>query len=184
MHVKMPRIRRSMFLVSAIGVVALFGAACAEDTNGDNGTDPLDPTTTLPTMSPTTDPTTAPTETGTPGGDEPITLGGTIEAVGDSGASGTVTLTDADGETEVTVTISGMDEGTYANHIHAGSCAVPGDVVHPLDAVEVGADGSATVTTTVSATVEELAAGYYYTVHVGGEDDPGEAAGCADFEIQ
>ena len=168
-----------MLIVPAIGLVALFGAACTDDAGDDGTTTPTATTTTAPTSTATA---TA-TATGTPAG-EPMVLVGTVAAVGDGDTGGVVTLTEVDGETEVVVTLTGLEEGMHANHIHAGSCDAPGDVAFPLEELEADAEGGATATSTVAATTEELSDGYYFTVHAGGNDAAGDAVGCADFVAQ
>ena len=165
-----------MILVSAVGAVALLGAACTDE----EGDDPTVTATTTTTATATLSPTM--TETATPG--EPVVLTGTIEGVDGNEVGGSITLTERDGATEVVVTLTGLEEGAHANHLHAGSCAAVGAVVHPLEELEADAAGNATATSTVQATTEELSTGFYYTVHAGGDDAAGDGIGCADFVAQ
>lgn len=79
-----------------------------------------------------------------------------------SGETGTATLT-ADGEqTVVTIELTGAPAETpQPAHIHSGTCAEIGDVVHPLTNVEGGASE-----TTVAAPLADLqAANFAINVH-------------------
>jgi hypothetical protein len=79
-----------------------------------------------------------------------------------SGESGTATLT-ADGEqTVVTIDLTGAPADTpQPAHIHSGTCAELGDVVHPLANVEGGASE-----TTVDAPLADLqGAAFAINVH-------------------
>ncbi|MDA0271230.1 MAG: hypothetical protein O2798_11715 [Chloroflexi bacterium] len=172
--------RRSLFLMSAVAAVALMGAACSDD-NGDGDTTP----TTNPPASATIDTTASasPTAemTATP---EAVVLSGMVMAVADSGVAGEVILTEVDGKTAVTVTVTGLSEGGHANHLHAGSCAATGAVSHPLDELIADASGAATATTVLDVAIADVAAGHYYTVHAGDDEAVGDAVGCADYAQQ
>ncbi len=70
---------------------------------------------------------------------------------GGSGAGGEVTVTDRGAETEVMVRLTGTEGGgTHPGHIHAGTCAAPGEVVQPLTEITTDATGTGTMTTTVA----------------------------------
>lgn len=82
-----------------------------------------------------------------------------------SGESGTATLT-ADGEqTIVTIELTGAPSTAQPAHIHSGTCASLGDVVHPLTDVQDGASE-----TTVAAPLADLqAADFAINVHESAE---------------
>lgn len=64
-----------------------------------------------------------------------------LAALGSNGVSGTATLSYADMESPVTVTIDLPDAvagGNHPAHIHQGSCPTPGTVVYPLENVQNG----------------------------------------------
>lgn len=57
----------------------------------------------------------------------------TLAAQNDSTQAGTATLTEKDGKTTVSVTLSNpVDDSPQPAHIHSGSCPTPGEVVYPL----------------------------------------------------
>lgn len=56
-----------------------------------------------------------------------------LSAQNNSGESGTATLTEIDGKTNVTLVLNGAPSGvTQPAHIHTGTCATIGGVVYPL----------------------------------------------------
>ena len=124
-------------------VFALGAVACSDDDDDDGAAD--EPTATE-VMSETPAATTA--GTAEPGAEiAPITM----EAIGDTGASGSATITqNAAGGTDVEVTIdSGLEEGSHQSHIHHGTCATePGEIHVNLTNVEADASGAGTATTT------------------------------------
>lgn len=62
---------------------------------------------------------------------QPITV--TLHEQNASGQSGTATLTDMQGKTKVTLALTGNPKDVaQPAHIHTGSCAMIGGVVHPL----------------------------------------------------
>jgi Cu/Zn superoxide dismutase len=79
-----------------------------------------------------------------------------------SGESGTATLTTDGVETVVVIELTGAPADTpQPAHIHSGTCAELGDVVHPLTNVEGGASE-----TTVAAPLADLqAAAFAINVH-------------------
>lgn len=92
----------------------------------------------------------------------------TMEGVGDSGVSGEAILTPAGGQSEVTVTLSGLEpNATHAGHIHQGTCAAPGSVVVPLSEVTADASGSGTMTTTAAIAADSATAGQHVVVYHG-----------------
>jgi CHRD domain len=79
-----------------------------------------------------------------------------------SGESGTATLTSDGEQTVVVIELTGAPADTpQPAHIHSGTCAEIGDVVHPLTNVEGGASE-----TTVAAPLADLqAAAFAINVH-------------------
>ena len=74
-----------------------------------------------------------------------------------SGESGTATLTSDGEQTVVVIELTGAPADTpQPAHIHNGTCAEIGDVVHPLTNVEGGASE-----TTVAAPLADLQAGAF-----------------------
>ncbi len=95
-----------------------------------------------------------------------------LSAFEDSGVSGSASITDSGGNTEVTVTVdAGLEEGSHLNHIHDGTCDDQGDPHVTLTEVAAGADGSAPATTTTEFAEGDpgfahwLEADHYVAVH-------------------
>ncbi|GEM_PF-2075328 len=72
-----------------------------------------------------------------------------VHAQNDSGESGTIALTEMDGQTKVVLTLQGVpDDVLQPAHIHVGSCAAIGGVKYPLtnvSGVGTGPGGSETI---------------------------------------
>ncbi|HEX3605060.1 MAG TPA: CHRD domain-containing protein [Candidatus Dormibacteraeota bacterium] len=80
----------------------------------------------------------------------------------DQTASGTATLTIVSGALKVVLDVTGLKPSSaHAVHIHSGSCASQGAVVHPLPALMADASGHASLTTTVS-NVSSIPTGVWY----------------------
>jgi len=94
-----------------------------------------------------------------------------------SGQSGTATLESMDGGmTHVTIELSSPPADPQPAHIHSGTCAELGDVVHPLTNVEGGSSE-----TDVAASLEDLqAADFAVNVHMS-EADIGTYVACGDI---
>jgi|GEM_PF-2087374 LPXTG-motif cell wall-anchored protein len=86
-------------------------------------------------------------------------------------ATGTATLRPgpAPNQTIVTVTVRGLPPNQVrVNHIHRGSCEAEGPIVYPLTDLRSDAQGNATASTTVPASLATLTTGQYYiNVHAG-----------------
>jgi hypothetical protein len=119
----------------------LLLAGCGGDDAAESAGEGTD-TTALPVVTDTAPVAAAPPP---PTGAAPIAL----VAVNNSGAGGEVVLSDASGQTQVDVRLTGAPPGERAGHIHSGTCDAPGAVVQPLQPVTVGADGTGTGTSTV-----------------------------------
>jgi hypothetical protein len=94
-----------------------------------------------------------------------------------SGQSGTATLQSMDaGTTHVTIELSSPPADPQPAHIHTGTCAELGDVVHPLSNVEGGSSE-----TDVAASLEDLqGAAFAVNVHMS-EADIGTYVACGDI---
>jgi hypothetical protein len=93
-----------------------------------------------------------------------------------SGQSGTATLEPADGMVRVTIDLENPPADPQPAHIHSGTCAELGDVVHPLTNVE---DGSSE--TEVAVTLEELQGGEFAVNVHQSEADIGTYVACGDI---
>ena len=80
----------------------------------------------------------------------------------DQTASGTANLNIKSGALVVTIDVSGLEpSSSHAVHIHKGSCASQGAVVHALPPLTADATGHATLTATVSG-VSSIPEGVWY----------------------
>ena len=138
-----------------VAVLAVAAVACSDDDDDDNG-----------------------------GGDGATTLSASLSEVDGNGVTGSATLTEADGTTEVVVEMAGLD-GTHANHLHHGDCDAQGEVHVTLTELEADADGDATATTSGFPSdpedpgIDHFAAGHYAAVHEAG-GAPGPVISCGD----
>lgn len=94
-----------------------------------------------------------------------------------SGQSGTATLEPMSGSmTHVTIELSSPPADPQPAHIHSGTCAELGDVVHPLTNVEGGSSE-----TDVAASLEDLqGSNFAINVHMS-EADIGTYVACGDI---
>jgi hypothetical protein len=78
------------------------------------------------------------------------TVTGSLAEINRSGVSGGVTLTGANGQTQVLLRVSGLQPGvTVTPTLHEGYCDVtPGRVVEQLDQITADGSGGGTATTT------------------------------------
>jgi hypothetical protein len=90
-----------------------------------------------------------------------------LDEVNGSGVSGTATLTEEDGQTNVAIELEGTPEdGVHPVHIHSGTCDDLGDVVFPLEDVVDGMSES-----TVEASIADiLAADHAINVHLSADE--------------
>lgn len=93
-----------------------------------------------------------------------------------SGQSGTATLEPADGMVRVTIELDNQPADPQPVHIHSGTCAELGDVVHPLTNVENGSSE-----TEVAASLEDLQAGEFAVNVHQSEADIGTYVACGDI---
>ena len=82
-------------------------------------------------------------------------------------ARGTVKMALVNGTLTVMMDVSGLQpNSSHAAHIHSGSCASQGPVVHPLKTVVANATGSALETTVIKNVKAIPASGWYVNVHL------------------
>lgn len=93
-----------------------------------------------------------------------------MTALGESGVSGEAILTPSGDQTEVSVTLNGLEaNASHPGHIHQGSCEAVGSVVVPLSPITADASGSGTMTTTAAVSADSTMAGGHIVVY----HDPG-----------
>ncbi|MGE5619461.1 MAG: hypothetical protein ACM3US_09400 [Sphingomonadaceae bacterium] len=105
-----------------------------------------------------------------------------INPVGGSGVSGTATLTGMDGTTQVALNVSGFQPNTsHATHFHVGTCANPGSIVIDLPTLTADANGNASATATVNASLASLMDGNHLVqTHVTSGANFGAGIACGD----
>ena len=111
-----------------------------------------------------------------------------LEAVNNSGASGDVNITPADGRMTVILTIDASgaaaeDGQRHAAHIHTGTCEAIGEVVAPLEAVPT-VGGRGTSTTLLGESFDQFADGNHVVAAHEAGDTPGPAIVCAEIPAQ
>ena len=105
-----------------------------------------------------------------------------LEAVNNSGASGQVDITPADGRTTIILTLDageagGEDGQRHMAHIHAGTCANIGQAVAPLEAIAtVSARGSST--TLLGQDIHTIADGNHVIAAHAAGGNPGQPIAC------
>ena len=160
--------RWSALLVGAVAMFALVGAAACGDDDDDDDDATLVATEVAVDVDADADGEAV----------ELADLTATLTEMDGSGASGSATLGhDDDGLVMIDVTVADHPggEGSFANHVHHGSCAELGEVHVPLSNLETDADGNADGSTTLAAdgdfgelALDHFAAGHYVAVHDGG----------------
>lgn len=124
--------RARTWMLAAIASLALVAAACGGD--GENGGDGT---------------------AGGDGGDGSVTV--TLGEQSGSGITGEATLTSADGQTEVVVTLENAGDGPQPIHIHPGTCEdLTPEPAYPLTDVTGGSSE-----TMVDASLDELTGGEF-----------------------
>lgn len=115
----------------------------------------------------------APMDTGMAAGMNTVQM----NPVGNSGVSGEAALSDANGQTQVAVTLTGTTgTGTHQGHIHQGTCDSPGQVVAPLQPITAGA--SASSTSTASLPMSTVMDGRHIVVYHEAGGSPGSPIVC------
>lgn len=93
-----------------------------------------------------------------------------MSAIGDGDASGEAIVTPSGEQTEVSVTLNGLEpNASHPGHIHQGSCDAVGAVIVPLTPISADASGSGTMTTTAALPADSVMAGGHIVVY----HDPG-----------
>jgi hypothetical protein len=143
----------------------------------------LDTATVAPSTE-TTSTTTPPADTGMSGAQA---MGGavTMNAVGGSGVTGQAQFMDhGQGQTMVTVNLTGQGSSTHSGHIHQGTCDAPGTVVAPLQDITL-ANGAGTSTSTISATLATVMDGQHIVAyHQGQGANAGAPVVCGQIPAQ
>lgn len=94
-------------------------------------------------------------------------LRGMAHQQGGEGAYGKAQFSLSGSTLTVTVSMTGLAPGSHHEaHIHSGSCAKQGPVVHPLEVVVADASGNAHVVTTIHG-VQSIPGDWYVNVHNG-----------------
>lgn len=109
-----------------------------------------------------------------------------FQPVNNSGASGKVNITPAEGRTTVILTIEASDtaEGQrHAAHIHSGTCANIGPVVAPLEAVTT-VSGEGTSTTLLGQDLDTFADGNHVVAAHEAGGEPGATIACAPIPAE
>lgn len=85
-----------------------------------------------------------------------------LDAVDNSGVTGTAQVAPGNPKTQVMVTLGGLDPNSaHAGHIHEGSCASPGAVVAPLPDITADANGGGMATASVEIPADSLMDGQH-----------------------
>jgi hypothetical protein len=95
-----------------------------------------------------------------PGTEDAQTLTGNLAEMGNSGASGVVTLTSRDGGTLIQLSVTGAQPGTELRPtIHRGRCGMDGEMARELERMRVEDVGLASANLTVPMPVNAIADG-------------------------
>lgn len=162
---------RSRFWKLAVLPLALVVGACAaeEEPVVEDATVVAEPVPVTPAVA-------VPAPAPAPGAAGMTTI--SMQPLNNSGAMGQAMLTPMGQQTQVMVNLTSTPQGTHAGHIHQGTCASPGSVVVPLQPIEVGADGTGTMTTTVDVPAETAMNGQHIIVYHEAGGDPGQPIVC------
>lgn len=118
------------------------------------------------------------TTTETQVGNDNTTMSVALEAQNDSGQPGTVTLTEVDGKTTVSLSLDAPSSVPQPAHIHAGACPTPGEVVYPLTNV---VDGSSETVLDVDLATIKSQLPLVVNVHKS-ETESGVYVACGDLQ--
>ena len=95
----------------------------------------------------------------------PMDMGGmptnvALASAGGSSVTGQATMTSSGGQTEVMVTLNGLEpNSSHPGHIHQGTCAAgPGAVAVPLTEITADSAGTGTMTVTVPLALDSVTA--------------------------
>jgi hypothetical protein len=159
--------------LGAVAAASLAFAACGDDDDDDDDAD-------VATEEEAEEATEEATEVATeePAGAEPLEL--QLEALNESGVSGTASLTDnGDGTTDVVLTLEGDDQAVpHPAHIHVdpGECLEAADIIADLTPVEGG-----TSTTTVDVALADIQATEHVIIVHESVENIGNYIACAEI---
>lgn len=102
-----------------------------------------------------------------------------LQALSDSGETGTATLTEVDGKVVVTINLGGAPAEAQPAHIHLGACPNPGAVEYQLAPVTNGNSES-----TVQTSLADLKSKLPLAINVHkSADDIGTYVACGDISL-
>jgi hypothetical protein len=159
------RTTRIAKFVPAVTAIFLF-TACGGDDAADDGF--ID---TPPATAPATPADTPPASMAAMSAD--------FAPVDNSGASGTIRVSESGSGTQIVAMLNGAGEGVHQGHIHAGTCAQPGSPVTPLEPVTTDATGSGQATSTVDIPASTVMNGQHIVMYHAAGGSPGAAIACA-----
>jgi hypothetical protein len=112
-------------------------------------------------------------------GEEAAPMGATVtlNAVNESGITGTAEVRPSGDAVEIEVSFEGLAEGdTYPVHLHEGTCSEGGGVAAPIGEVTGGTDGTGSASVTIAGADLSADASYFVQGHLPG----GQPAVCGD----
>ncbi len=115
----------------------------------------------------------------------PTPIAFTMNAVANSGVSGSGTITKSAGSFTVVVKLTGLaPNSSHISHIHKGSCGSPDGIALALSQVVADGSGAATATTSFQQDYSIPTGGWYVNVHAGPDlSSPanGQSISCGDL---
>lgn len=170
----MNRIRLCSLAILPLALVACGGG----DDGAEVGTDTLAVDTTAMTAPAVSGDSAMPGATG-------VAAAVMMNAVGSSGLTGQVQFMEhGEGQTMVTVALTGQGDGARSGHVHQGTCDNPGQVVAPLEDVTL-AGGTGLSTSTIPLAYTDVMNGEHIVAfHTGAGDNPGAPAVCGQISAQ
>ncbi len=116
-------------------------------------------------------------------GDLLLRLSVTLTEMDGSGASGTAELTVSGEGIQVTLSMTGLQEGVHANHIHEGTCDDQGAIHITLDNIVAGAAGDGSqINNNTEQPLSHYASGHYLAVHEA-DGSPGAVVSCGELVV-
>lgn len=102
-----------------------------------------------------------------------------LRPVGNSGVNGQVTVTDGGTQTQLALTLTGLQpNGAHAGHVHQGTCDSLGSAVAPLPVVTADASGTGSATETVAIPTATLMDGRHVVAYHEAGGSPGAPVVC------
>ena len=120
------------------------------------------------------------------GGSAGMAVTVTLNPVGGSQANGQATMTPGTSDTQVQITLNGLEPNSaHAGHIHQGTCASLGSVVVPLPEITADANGTGTATGSATVQTSTLHSGQHViSYHQSGSANPGAPIACGEIQHQ